>query len=88
MDSILQAEKTDIQELDLFLDEEIDNRGLRTALIIMSVFAFLCVAVVIVKLNFTITSVEVIGNDHYTKDEIAKMVCSTDLEKNSIFLYL
>ncbi|MCR4658024.1 MAG: cell division protein FtsQ/DivIB [Lachnospiraceae bacterium] len=88
MDSSLQAGKNDIQELDLFLEDEYDNRGLKTALIIMSVFAFLCVAVVIIKLNFTITKVEVIGNDHYTTDEIAKMVCSTDLEKNTIFLYL
>ncbi len=88
MDSSLQAGTNDIQELDLFLDEEYDNRGLRTAFIIMSIFALICVAVVIVKLNFTITKVEVIGNDHYTTDEIAKMVCSTDLEKNTIFLYL
>ena len=69
-------------------EEEYDNRGLKLALMIMSLFALVCVTVVVIKLNFTITRVEVTGNEHYTTEEITRMVCSSDLEKNSIFLYL
>lgn len=67
---------------------EEDNRALKLALLLMSLFALLCVLVLVIKMYFTITTVEVIGNEHYTTEEIASMVCSTRLEKNSIFLYL
>ncbi len=73
-------------DLELY-DEEYDNRGLRTAFVIMSIFALVCVLVVVVKLNFTITQVQVTGNEHYTTKEIEEMVCFNDLNKNSIFLY-
>ena len=94
MDSALGGidRETEYDETSLvFLDdgeETDDNRGLKTALIIMSVFALICVLVMVIKLNFTITTVEVIGNEHYTTDEIVKMVCSSELEKNTIFLYI
>ena len=85
--SLKNTQEIELKDID-FLDEEADdNRALRIALIIMSVFALLCVLIVVIKLKFTITTVEVTGNEHYTTEEIADMVCASDLEKNSIFTY-
>lgn len=57
-------------------------------IIFLTVLAFLCAVVLVVKYKFEITSVKVVGNEHYTEDEIIKMVMSGKLEKNSVFLYL
>ncbi len=69
-------------------EKEYDNRALKFALIFLSAFALVCIAVLVIKMEFTITSVDVTGNRHYSVQEITDMVCSSELEKNSIFLYL
>ncbi len=65
-----------------------DNRGLKVALILLSIVALICIALLVIKLKFTVTDVAVFGNEHYSTEEITRMVCSSDLERNTIYLYL
>lgn len=60
---------------------------LKILLIFCVVFVVLCSTVLIVKYKFTITSVEVQGNEHYTDEEITNMVMSGKYGYNSIYLY-
>ena len=89
MDSAVLSEKPvtviDSESAELGAD---DTKGLKLALLVLSIVALLCIAVLVIKLKFTITEVSVVGNEHYTTEEITQMVCESDLEKNSIFLYL
>ena len=88
MNSAAVSEKPILAEPEL---EELytdDNKGLKVALLTLSLVAFFCVDFLVIKLKFTITQVTVVGNEHYTTEEITQMVCSSDLEKNSIYLYL
>ena len=58
---------------------------LKILLIFCVVFVVLCSTVLIVKYKFTITSVEVQGNEHYTDEEITNMVaCATMLFINKL----
>ncbi|MCR4738779.1 MAG: cell division protein FtsQ/DivIB [Lachnospiraceae bacterium] len=65
-----------------------DTRSLKLTFAFLIVFILVCSLLMVVKLKFTITDVAVTGNDHYTEEEINDMVLSSDLCKNSIFLYL
>ena len=58
---------------------------LKILLIFCVVFVVLCSTVLIVKYKFTITSVEVQGNEHYTDEEITNMVMSGKYGYNSIY---
>lgn len=60
---------------------------LKILLIFCVVLVALCSTVLIVKYKFTITSVEVQGNEHYTDEEITNMVMSGKYGYNSIYLY-
>ncbi|MCR5108991.1 MAG: cell division protein FtsQ/DivIB [Lachnospiraceae bacterium] len=71
-----------------FVSDYKDTKLLKITLTFLVLLILICVAVIVIKLEFTITSVSVLGNDHYTKEEIADMVMGSDIEKNSIFLYL
>lgn len=53
--------------------------------ILMSIFVAIAVYV---KIKYEITSVAVIGNDHYSKQEIEEIVFDKPYTYNSIFLYL
>lgn len=61
---------------------------LKICIIFMVLFVLICSVILIVKYKFTITSVEVVGSEHYTDDEIADMVMSGKYGHNSIYLYL
>ncbi|MCR4923430.1 MAG: cell division protein FtsQ/DivIB [Lachnospiraceae bacterium] len=68
-----------------------DGRGLATVkwiLVFLIAFASCCCLVLVIKLKFTITQVSVTGNSHYSVKEVEEMVMSSDIERNSIFLYL
>ncbi|MCR5733900.1 MAG: cell division protein FtsQ/DivIB [Lachnospiraceae bacterium] len=65
-----------------------DTKTLKYTLAFLVIFILCCSLLMVIKMRFTITEVSVAGNDHYTRDEIIDMVLSSDLEKNSIFLYL
>ncbi len=56
--------------------------GLVIALILI------CVGILVVRSEFTITSVEVSGNEHYTAEQIEEKVLSGKYGHNSIYLYL
>ncbi len=50
--------------------------------------ALVCMAVLIVKSKFTITSVDIMGNEHYSADQIENYVLKGKYGHNSIYLYL
>ncbi len=60
----------------------------KICIIFMLLFIFVCSGVLLVKYKFTITSVTVDGNEHYTDEEISNMVMSGKYGHNSIYLYL
>lgn len=47
-----------------------------------------CIAILVVKTHFTITSVDITGNEHYTADQIEDYVLAGKYGHNSIYLYL
>lgn len=59
--------------------------GLIVALVILIV---ICVAILIVREKFTVSVVDVSGNDHYTINEIKDIVMEGPYGNNSIYLYL
>ena len=48
----------------------------------------ICIAIIIVKQKFTITSVEITGNEHYTAEQIEEQVLRGKYGHNSIYLYV
>lgn len=67
-------------------NEKIRQRALLKIIIISSVITVLCVAVLVIKIMFTVTNIEVVGNEHYTAEEIQNFVIKNERDKNSIFL--
>ena len=51
-------------------------------------FLIACIAVVVIKSRFTITSVEITGNEHYTAKQIEDQVLKGKYGHNSIYLYI
>ncbi len=48
----------------------------------------ICVAILVIKSRFTITSVEITGNEHYTAEQIEDQVLRGKYGHNSIYLYI
>lgn len=67
-------------------NEKIRQRALLKIIIISSVITVICVAVLVIKIMFTVTNIEVVGNEHYTAEEIQNFVIKNERDKNSIFL--
>lgn len=57
-------------------------------IILMVVLIVICVGLVIVREQFRVTQVDVLGNEHYSVDEIKDIVLDGPYGDNSIFLYL
>lgn len=64
------------------------NLLLKRLIIFIFIMVVLLVAAIIVKEKFTISSITVVGNEHYTDDEIIDLVVTKPYERNSIILYL
>ena len=47
-----------------------------------------CIAIMVIKTEFTITSVDITGNEHYSADEIENYVLNGRYGHNSIYLYI
>ena len=60
--------------------------GLLLALLISLIV--ICVLILIIKTKFTITSVDITGNEHYTAEQIENRVLAGKYGHNSIYLYL
>lgn len=57
-------------------------------IILIVIIALLLLSVFVLKEVFTVTSVIVEGNEHYTEDEIKKFVITDGLNRNSLYLYI
>ncbi len=64
------------------------SKILKNCIIFMLLFVFVCTGILVVKYKFTITSITVVGNEHYTDEEISDFVMSGRYGHNSIYLYL
>ncbi len=51
-------------------------------------FILICIAILVIKSEFTITSVDITGNEHYSADEIEDHVLNGRYGHNSIYLYI
>lgn len=61
---------------------------LKPLIIFISVMLVLLIAALIIKEKFSVDTITVVGNEHYTDDEIVDFVVSKPYERNSIILYL
>lgn len=64
------------------------NKPLRMLIVFVIVMSILLAIILYVKIKYEITNVAVIGNDHYTKQEIEDIVFDKPYSYNSVFLYL
>lgn len=64
------------------------SKVLKICIIFMILFVLICTGILVVKYKFTITSVDVVGNEHYSDEEIADLVMAGKYGHNSIYLYL
>ena len=62
--------------------------GVGLFLTLMILLLIICIGILVIKSEFTITSVDITGNEHYTADEIEDYVLAGKYGHNSIFLYL
>ncbi|MCR4808082.1 MAG: FtsQ-type POTRA domain-containing protein [Lachnospiraceae bacterium] len=62
--------------------------GIGLLLFFLISLAVVCAAILVIKSRFTITSVEITGNEHYTADQIEEQVLRGKYGHNSIYLYL
>jgi cell division protein FtsQ len=62
------------------------KKGLTILICFLAALAFICVAILVIKTEFTITSVDITGNEHYRADEIEDYVLAGNY--NSIYLYI
>ncbi len=65
-----------------------NNKALRVLLIVVVVMALLTAAVLYLWYNYSITSVTITGNSHYTDEEIKDMVFTGPYSYNSLVLSL
>ena len=54
----------------------------------MVILIIICVGIVVVRENFRVTQIDVLGNKHYSVDEIKDIVLDGPYGNNSIYLYL
>lgn len=64
------------------------NKTLTIFIVFMILLTLLCVAVVVVKETCTVDRVDISGNQHYTEDEIKRLVMDGRYGNNTIYLYL
>lgn len=57
-------------------------------IILMVILIIICVGIVVVRENFRVTQIDVLGNKHYSVDEIKDIVLDGPYGNNSIYLYL
>lgn len=62
--------------------------GLGILLAFLIVLLIICVAILVIKTRFTITAVDITGNEHYTAEQIEDRVLAGKYGHNSIYLYL
>lgn len=62
--------------------------GFGLLLTLLITLIVICIAIIIVKTRFTITSVDITGNEHYTAEQIEDRVLAGKYGHNSIYLYL
>ena len=62
--------------------------GAGILLAFLIILIFVCAAILVIKTRFTITSVDITGNEHYSADEIEDYVLNGKYGHNSIYLYL
>mgnify|MGYP002856978190 CR=1 FL=1 len=68
-----------------------DNKGsgtLKALIIFLVLFILACTAVIIIKEKFTVKTVTVVGNEHYSEEEIKKLVMTGSYGNNTIYLFL
>ena len=61
---------------------------LKRITIICGIIIVLGTAILLIRYNFTITDITVVGNSHYTEQEVESLIMKSPLDYNSIFLYL
>ena len=62
--------------------------GLGLLLTFLIALIVICIGILVIKSEFTITSVDITGNEHYTADQIENYVLAGKYGHNSIYLYL
>ena len=66
----------------------VKKSGIGVVLAFLITLILVCVAILVIKSQFTITSVDITGNEHYSSDEIEDYVLAGKYGHNSIYLYL
>ena len=66
--------------------DKIKKRAMLKITIACSVIIIICVALIIIKTMFTVTNIEVVGNEHYTAEEIQNLVIKNERDRNSVLL--
>ncbi len=64
------------------------KKGTVFLIVFLSALVLVCVGILVIKTKFTITSVDITGNEHYSADEIEDYVLNGKYGHNSIYLYL
>jgi len=64
------------------------QQQLKKLLIFLSVLLVIVIGVLIFKKTFTVTDITVVGNEHYTDEEIINFIITKPYERNSVVLYL
>ncbi len=64
------------------------KKGTVFLIVFLSALVLVCVGILVIKTRFTITSVDITGNEHYNADEIEDYVLNGKYGHNSIYLYL
>lgn len=64
------------------------KKGLISLIVVLVILIIICVAILVVREKFTVSVVDVSGNDHYTINEIKDIVMEGPYGNNSIYLYL
>ena len=64
------------------------KKGLGVLIGFFVAFVLICIAILVIKSEFTITSVDITGNEHYSADEIEDHVLNGRYGHNSIYLYI
>lgn len=57
-------------------------------IVVLIIIIIICVAIIVVREKFTVSTVDVDGNDHYSVSEIKDLVMEGPYGDNSIYLYL
>lgn len=64
------------------------KRKLKTLIIVLLIILLALVGLLVLSETFTIKDVDVVGNEHYTDEEITSIVIARPYERNSIILFL